>query len=289
MPIEDHLLNWNSRGIFPGPWEQQEEFLRRAATAKQTTPQHNLKWIQDVFGASPDWVNIHFSHKGLLPWEGAATWIEENEEGIPGASIQIKPSFFTWLYPQEEVIAHEMVHAMRLKFEERRFEEILAFRTSKNRFRRYFGPLFTHPGETKGFMVCMLGSWLLYWAELIFDLPLGAKYLLCAPLAVLGWGIWRLFHSQKIFSSALSRLDKVLKEPKKALAVVLRLSDAEIEQFSRNFPEETLAFASREQEKSLRWKLLFSLYFIPGKVQKSAKYKNFLPQSPQSPQRKSSK
>lgn len=259
--MEESLLNLNGRGIFPGPSEKEENFLRRAAAAKRVISQEKLRLTQAIFSAFPDWVKIYSTKKGLLPWEGAATWIEENAEGIREASIQIKSSFFTRLYPQEEIIAHEMVHAMRLMFEERRFEEILAFRTSKNRFRRYFGPLFTHPGETKAFVVCMLSSWLFYWAEFIFDYSLGAKYLLWSPVFVLGWGIWRLARSQKVFSLALKHLGKTIKEPKMSLAVALRLSDSEIEQFAKSSPEEILAFASKEKEKSLRWKLLFSVYF----------------------------
>ncbi len=258
---EDKLLSLNSRGIFPGPSEGEEEFLKRVSAAKKISSQENLKLAQEIFSAFPDWIKIHFSQKGLLLWEGAATWIEENAEGVREASIQIKSSFFTQLYPREEIIAHEMVHAMRLMFEERRFEEILAFRTSKNRFRRYFGPLFTHPGETKGFVICMLGSWLLYWAEFIFDFSLGVRYLLCSPLLVLGWGIWRLARSQKVFSLALNHLEKAVKKPKTPLAVALRLSDREIEQFAKSSPEAILAFASKEKEQSLRWKQLFSVYF----------------------------
>jgi hypothetical protein len=260
--IEDNLISLNSRGIFPGPSEQEEEFFKRAntAAAKKGIVQKNLKLTQEIFEACPDWVKIHFAQKGLLPWEGAATWIEKNPEGIREASVQIKTSFVARLYPQEEMIAHEMVHAMRLAFEERRFEEILAFRTSKNRFRRYFGPLFTQPGETKGFVMSMLAVWLFNGAEWIFDFSLGAKYLLWFPLMILGWGCLRLARSQKIFSLALNHLEKAVKAPK--LAIALRLSDREIELFAKSSPEEILAFVSKEKEKSLRWRQLFSAYFL---------------------------
>jgi hypothetical protein len=278
--VEGNLLHLNRRGIFPGPSEREEEFLTRAA-AKKIASQESLrelshqskrqnllqtlpKLTQELFDAFPDWVNIHFSQKGLFPWEGAATWIEENVEGVKIASIQIKSSFFTRLYLPEEILAHEMVHAMRLMFEERRFEEILAFRTSKNRFRRFFGPLFAHPGETKGFVLCVLGSWLLYGAEFIFDLSLAANYLFWFPSFVLGGGLWRLFRSQKVFSLALDHLEKTIKESKLSLAVALRLSDREIEQFAQSSPEEILAFVSKEKEKSLRWNQLFSAYFQNG-------------------------
>lgn len=258
----ENLLNLNQRGIFPGPTEQRDQFLKRAAAARQvTTPQEDLKLTKELFNAVPDWVNIHFGKKGLHPWEGAATWIEEDEEGLRFASIQIKSSIVARLYPQREVIAHEMVHAMRLMFNESRFEEILAFQTSKNRFRRYFGPLFTRPNETKGFVIGMFCSWVFYWTECMFDFSLGAKYVLLFPMLALAWGIWRLAHSQKIFSSALHQLEKAIKKPGESLAVALRLTDREIEQFANASPEEISIFAEKEKENDLRWAQLFLAYF----------------------------
>lgn len=262
MQTTEALIHLNHRGIFPGPFEQHDRFFERAEAAKpMTTHDSALDLVEEIFSASPNWVKIHFEAKNLLPWEGAVTWIEENGQGVRLVSIQIKSSFMTRLYPQDEVIAHEMVHAMRLMFEENRFEEILAFRTSKNRFRRYFGPLFTQPSETKGFVIGMVCSWLFYWIELLFDFSFGAKYLLWLPMLALGWGIWRLVRSQKIFSLALKHLEEVIKKPKESLALALRLTDREIEQFASHSPEEILLFVEKEKEVSLRWALLSSVYF----------------------------
>jgi hypothetical protein len=262
VEIEDHLLSLNGRGIFPGPSEHQEKFLRRADAAKNVTASEALTLTKEIFDASPDWVEIRFEAKGLLPWEGAATWIDEDEEGRRLSSIQLKPSLPARLYPQAEVITHELVHAMRLMFEEDRFEEILAFRTSKNRFRCYFGPLFTQPRETKGFVLLIVCSWIFCWSEWIFDLSFGARYLLFAPLLALSWGVCRLIRSQKVFSRALNHLEKAIKKPGKSLAVAIRLSDREIEQFARSSPEEIASFAEREKEIDLRWKQLYICYFV---------------------------
>lgn len=258
---QQSLIDLNRRGIFPGPSEQWDRFFKRALAAKPVSTDEALQLTEKMFCASPNWVNITFKKKGLLPWEGAATWIEENEQGDRLASIQMKPSLIASLYPQTEVIAHEMVHAMRLMFEESRFEEILAFRTSNSRFRRYFGPLFTRPSEAMGLVVWLLCSWLFYWTELIVDFSLGAKYLLWSPILAFGWGIWRLGRSQTIFSLALNHLEKAIKKPEQSLAVALRLTDVEIEQFAKCSPEEILTFVHKEKEASLRWTLLFSAYF----------------------------
>jgi hypothetical protein len=257
---DSKLIFLNSRGIFPGPFESQEHFLWRVNTAKSRTVSEGLTRTEEMFDACPDWVEVRFDKKGLFLWEGAATWIEENEWGR-FSSIQLKPSLPSRFYTYEEVIAHEMVHAMRLMFEENRFEEILAFQTSKNHLRRYFGPLFTRSSEPKGFILWMICSWLFYWAELIFNIFIGAEYVLWSPMLILVWGIYRLVRSQKIFSKALKHLEKAIKKPGKSLAVALRLRDSEIEKFAASSPEEIFFFGVEQKEKSLRWQQLFAAYF----------------------------
>jgi hypothetical protein len=248
------LLELNNRGLIPGPGESEDDFYKRAASAKRTGSSETL----DGFDANPDWVEVRYEKKGLLPWEGAATWIEEKgPERI--CRIQLKPSRIARLYPQEEVIAHEKVHAMRLMFDETRFEEILAFRTSKNGFRRYFGPLFSRPIEAKGLMGWLLGCWILYWAEMIFDLSLGADYLLWSTFLPLSFLIFRLARSQKTFSLALSQLQKVSDKP---LAVALRLTDGEIEQFAKSSSEEIIAYIEKGKETNLRLRQIYPFFSL---------------------------
>jgi hypothetical protein len=258
---DSELILLNNRGLFPGPSESQEQFLKRVSGVKNLIVSEAHIRTGEIFDACPDWVEIWSGKKGLSLWEGAATWIEENEKGGRVSSIQLNTSLPSRLYSKVEVIAHEMAHAMRLMFEENRFEEILAFRSSTNRFRRYFGPLFTRSSETKGFILSMVCSWLFYWVELIFDIFIGGEYLLWSPMLILGWGICRLVRSQKIFSKALNQLEKTIKKPGKALAVALRLSDTEIERFATSSPEEIFSFGAEEKKRSLRWKQLFAAYF----------------------------
>lgn len=241
------LLELNKRGLIPGPAESENDFYQRAAAAKKN-PSESLPF----FDADPDWVEVGYDKKGLLPWEGAATWIEGNQ-----CRIQLKPSRIARLYPEEEVIAHEKIHAVRLMFDEPRFEEILAFRTSKNRFRRYFGPLFSRPAETKGLMGWLLGCWILYWIEIVFDLTWGAEYFLWASLLPVSFFLFRLARSQKTFSNALSQLEKVTKNP---LAVALRLTDREIEQCSHASSEDIIAYFEKGKEKDLRLRQIFLAY-----------------------------
>lgn len=187
--------------------------------------------VRELFDVSPDGVRVTWGRKGLMPWEGAATWIEEGQEGRT-CSIQINTSWASRLYPQEELIAHEMVHALRCTLDENRFEEILAYRTSKNRFRRYFGPLFSQPRESTIFVLLLVGSWLLALLQLFFDLSLGGNLIFLLPLGSLAWSLGRLIRSQSLFSAALRNLEQ--RYPGKGLSSALYLTDAEIALFARS-------------------------------------------------------
>jgi hypothetical protein len=253
MSLERKLLSLNERGIFPGPLETEEGFFSRVDLLifreGNGLGAHSL--VKKIFNSTPDWVEIITRSKGLLPREGAATWIEECPEKGRSCRIQIKDSFLTRLYAKDEVIAHEMVHAMRLMFDEKRFEEILAYRTSKSRFRRYFGPLFSSPKESKCFVLILLLSWTMIWFEM--------EYALLCPLVALGYGLFRLWRSQRLFSKALRNLQQTIRG--NALAAALHLTDAEIVRFAKSTPEEIRAFAIKEQDRSVRWKQLFAAYF----------------------------
>lgn len=246
-PVE--LIRLNRRGIFFGPGESEKDFLLRAQNSSCISSP--LPQVEQQFGSAPDWIEVRTGSKGLSLWEGAATWIEESEAGSR-CWIQIKDSFLTRFYPQEEVLAHETVHAMRFLFDESRFEEILAYQTSKNRFRRYFGPLFTNPIDSKALLLVMATSWLIFWFNLL------GEGILFAPLLLIACAVFRLWRSQNIFSAALCNLKKATgQEP---LPIALRLTDREIERLAQSPPQEILVFAQDEQEKSLRWRQLYLAY-----------------------------
>ncbi len=245
--MKNQLLECNARGIFPGPSENEEEFFQRSYPQTSTSAQALIVTAR-LFDAAPDWVEVKFGSKGLMLWEGAATWIDP-KLGI--STIQVRPKL--WGYPQEEVIAHELVHAMRQKLNANKFEEILAFYTAKNRFRRTFGPLFSRPWETTLFVLTIAAGWIgamfdLYW---IFLLPV---------IVLIGMMI-RLFASQHQFAACLQKLKSTIKDPDKALAVALRLTDQEIEHFARIDPKQIRDYANREKAHHLRWQQIAISYF----------------------------
>lgn len=241
------LLELNARGIFPGPSESEEEFFQRSYPQVPTSAQALLITAR-LFDAAPDWVEVKFGSKGLMPWEGAATWID-SKLGI--STIQVRPKL--WGYPQEEVIAHELVHAMRQKLNATQFEEILAFATTKNRFRRTFGPLFSRPWETTLFVLTIAAGWI----GSIFDL----YWILLLPLIFLAGMLLRLFSSRRQLNACLQNLKRSVRDPDKALAVALRLTDQEIAHFARIDSKQIRDYAHREKVHHLRWQQIAAAYF----------------------------
>ena len=183
-----------------------------------------------------------------MPWEGAANWIDPK---LSMSTIQVRPKL--WGYPQEEVIAHELVHAMRQKLNATQFEEILAFITTKNRFRRTIGPLFSRPWETSLFVLTLAAAWI----GTIFEW----YWIILLPLLFLGGMLLRLFASRRQLNACLKNLKQAIKDPDKALAVALRLTDQEITHFARIDSKQIRDYAHREKVHHLRWQQIVLAYY----------------------------
>ncbi|MBS0620542.1 MAG: hypothetical protein JSS61_03680 [Verrucomicrobia bacterium] len=252
---DEELLRANQRGLFPGPHESDADFESRARAAPSYPALTDATALtRQLFDAAPDWVPVHFDKKGLLLWEGAATWIEGSK-----VSIQVNPKIpFKW-YVQKEIIAHELVHAMRQGFIGDRFEEILAYHTSTNRFHRAIGPLFARPIETKGFLILLFTSWLAYWTQEILGLFLGGEILLWLPFLALFICLFRLRRTHALFQRCCAHLKEILPDPSQALAVALRLTQEEILYFATHPPEDIPVYVSLQH--TLRWRQLRLCYF----------------------------
>jgi hypothetical protein len=217
-------LSLYSRGFIPGPSETEEDFRKRIFAP--TTPLHKeaqaITW--NVFRLAPDWISIELSKKGLRPWEAGAAWQDDQQSW----HIQIHPKWKA----QDEVMAHEAIHVVRGAFQEKIFEEILAFRTSKSRLRKFLGPLFRTTKE----------PWILLAA---CGIDCGWAFVggtPCATLLLLFMGILRLSWNQCQFA----RCQKFLPHP----ALVIGLTDREIRELARG-----KSFSSLN-DGSLRWQSL---------------------------------
>jgi len=208
--IDDQsLLDYFHRGLIPGPEESEEAFLKRAELAK---PLGHPEWSEANLPFKIDWAALTYSNQKLAWWEGAATWI--SEDGLP--SIQLRKSFEkgSFLgYKRSEVLSHEAIHAARMRFEEPHFEEVLAYSTASQAWKRFFGPLFSRTWEP---------------LVLIAAMALGVFWL-WVPLVVVGLSLGWLGYRQWVFKRCCRKL---------SFSVVVTLTDREMKRFAKMSEEE---------------------------------------------------
>lgn len=265
------------RGWILGPNESNEAYLSRIKMLEHfyenppETVDHFLTdrdWepaldrMENLYGCRPDWIVAHYSDQNLPFFQGGATWIVE-KKGVRIPLIQLKEKFergsLLGLYKREEVLAHEIVHAVRMPFDEPRFEEIFAYRTSQSWWRRAFGPLFEKSWESVFFLLLLF---LPIAVELlpIFGIEWGLwAYLRFLPGVFFGWLLFRLGIYQLSLHRALKKMGPNLLRPEEKWATALHLTDGEIFRF---------AFQSNERlkegflgEKSPRWTFLRQNFF----------------------------
>lgn len=264
MLSDAELLGYNQRGLIPGPHEDEEAFLKRISALRNPLPLEEWGEAGEItarlFDFRADWIPIAYSNAQLMPWHAAMTWISEE-----GPSIQLRKAFkkgsYLRTYFRDEVLAHEAVHGARMAFDEPRFEELFAYCTSKKNWKRLLGPLFRFSWESTLFAFLLLCPLLSQSASLFFQDHWGFQLLYWLPGIGLALALFRLLWARRRFQQCLSRITSCLKDETKAAAFLFRLTDREIELFSRLSQPELKAYFA--QQTSLRWRLL-SLAYLPS-------------------------
>ena len=210
-------------------------------------PKAHWDWVRlhlkEIFDFEPDCLPTFYSNRFLMPWQGAATWIEERKV----VSLQLRESFRQgtfWGYNRDEILAHEAVHAARSAFDEPKFEEFFAFMVSEKWWRRALGPIIQRPWEVWPFIV-----------GVFLGLFFPAIHLITAFWV--GMGSWRLMKVHYKMKRASRAIMKFIKDPKRVRAVLFRLTDREIELFSHD----KNIFVYAEKQHCLRWKLIRLAYW----------------------------
>lgn len=266
MFTDEELIWWNRRGLIPGPKQTEMQFAAKIELIEgleldKIVSKQVFALTSRLFDIVPDWLSVIHRRKGLAFWEGAVTWLDPRPEGYRLAAIQVREelnrSFLSRYYPEDEVLAHEIVHAVRSDFDEVAFEEILAYQTSQKRWRRYLGPLLQQPRETQLFLGLLLFSVLVQWLSFVYLLPSWCSFALGLPWLVLVFGCVRLYKNQRLFQRCLKNLGG----RQESLAIALRLTDAEIRLFAKSSWHEIREYVEREKGKTLRWRMLFAAYF----------------------------
>jgi hypothetical protein len=229
------------RGVIPGPNESEEAFLSRYSLPSQKIA-HKL----DHFLI--DWVPVLYKNEGLRFWEGACTWIDDSQ-----AVLQMRKQFrnrtLLWgMYSKKELVDHELVHAVRLKFDEPKFEEFLAYSRSQNKFRRFFGPIYQNPKETLLYVVL---------AALVPIPPL-TSFMLPIFFGVTALALARLIYRQTLFQRAFQTASKILKCESEVPSFMVHLTDHEITLFAKGKGVEDYI----SQQRCLRWRQIKLAYSI---------------------------
>lgn len=255
MISDDHLLQLNGQGIFPGPDETMAAFAQRAQYGGgcEAAPQREgaEEITQKLFGFRGHWMRVVFSNNKLRSWEAAATWIAPQEAPTIQLRRALQKGSYLGLYSLSEVLSHEMLHVARAPFGDSKYEEMMAYLTSTQWLRRTVGPLFRTPRESLvyavaiGLSVCAPGLWLI-------------------PLLLTSLFSWRLVKVRRTFRKTLRGLCTITPHP---LAMLVRLTDEEIDAMAAWDREAILLYA--KSQSSLRWRLL-NLAYVDAQMQRSS-------------------
>ncbi|MCE5318775.1 MAG: hypothetical protein LLG04_15610 [Parachlamydia sp.] len=285
---DSQLIELNRQGLIPGPDETEEAFLKRTQyclslkteiaeklqlpfsdqeASSEEFVQPALAVTRKSYDIAPGWIPLFFSNHKLFPWHGGCVWIfQQSEESPTAAFLQLRRAFlnsetYLGLYSRNELIAHELCHVGRMCFEEPRFEEILAYRTSPSRLRGWLGAIAQSSCESMAFflLLCLILAVDLY--ALAFDVPLESlAWLKLLPIGMFGAGLLRLIMRNQQFDQCLANLQKLLKDSQKASAVIYRLTDREIISFSHMAPDCFQDAIEERKGSSLRWRCIDKAY-----------------------------
>lgn len=274
MISDQQLKYFNDQGLIPGPNESEEAFLKRVAFCLNLKATLNSELggqipfqseeISDLslfpearedaskrFGITPDWIPIFFSNYKLQPWHGGCAWIFQLKKETPTAALlQLRKKLkgskkLLGFYDRDELIAHELSHVGRMVFEEPKFEEVIAYTTSRSPFRRYFGAIFESSTESFLFLITLVGIALLD-AYLIWRYPFAywqAMWLKAIPLAMIAFALFRLIKKQRTFKKC--NVDA---------HILYRLTDNEIALFAKWDRDQIKTYI--ENQDSLRWRAI---------------------------------
>jgi hypothetical protein len=287
---ERQLQQFNQKGLIPGPSETDEEFAARVnyclnlkehlseefktclgpVNDDSSALSNGFDIIATTYDLSPAWIPVFFSNYQLPPWHGGCAWIFQMTETSPTAALlQVRQSLersskYLGIYSRDELVAHELAHVGRMKFEEPKFEEILAYSTSFSGFRRWFGPIVQSSYESMLF-VLILGLIVFIDVFLLvlynYEAYLSALWLKAIPLSMVCLALFRLWLRHYRFNKCTAQLSLCLADRNKALKVMYRLTDREIVDFSKMNTQKIIELASEKAKESLRWQLIYKIYF----------------------------
>lgn len=208
---------------------------------------------QELYGCCPSWVPAYASAKELPFLTGgmAVQFMEPKTQSI-FSWFQLKPAFKErdqwWIYSRQELISHEMCHICRFHLGSIRYEETLAYRTSRSGFRRKLGGALLTPKDNALFFLSLI-AWTSVDVLSIFELTFtGLEFLrLFFPIFLI-LGLFRCIKIHRELRIAEQKIHVLfqhleLKTPPLKLlfclsdgqiAEVLKMSDEELQSWWRD-------------------------------------------------------
>lgn len=213
--MKDGYLQLFNHGFLPGANESKEEFYTRVKETTAVIKQKNNLFPNSLRSQTLTTLNnstILAKGKSLF-FSASKASIYEVQKNIVITIIQ-EPSWISTLFvSKKQVIDHELIHAKRAFLPNSKYEEYIAFRSSKG-LRRFLSPIVS---SNYDFLLSFFAAFLTPFMPLY-------------SLAILGYLFLKLTYRQWIIYNAIKTLKLYFKDPEN---VLIGLSDLEIEKFAK--------------------------------------------------------
>ena len=259
------MIDAEAKGCFSRPDEPEREFLAAAASWAPSEgsweyPPHVKELFADRFGVDLGAVPLRLSSKGLMPWELACCWLDEEGRG----SIQMRPSVGPkGRVPLDVVLVHEAVHAVRGRLNASKFEEHAAYSACREAFpgtfpawRVWIGPLFSSVREVLTLLVLLWGSW---GVPIFFNSSIPFWAIAGADGIIVSAFLLRLQRRWTVWERAMRAV--VSHWPATAWRLMIRMADEDVEWLSEAVhPREEI---EKRAAQEWRWRYLLDYVLIP--------------------------
>ena len=214
-----------------------------------------------------------FPTRGLgLLW-GGCTVITDT--GFPvfflRRGFRARPKWF--IYRRDELLAHELCHAVRGCLEDEPYEEQFAYMTSDSAFRRWSGNCFRHEWDAVAFLipvVLLLAAQIIVYTGLL-NLPLWPFWIVA--FAFPAFLVARNIPGRRTFFAARTKLEKAgFTIPDAAL---FRMTSDEIRTLARTPDAQIGNFLNNKSGAELRWQILIHRFQQP---QSETSHENSIPE-----------
>ena len=228
---------------------------------------------EKLFGFRADWVPAFFPTRGLgLLW-GGCTVITDS--GFPvfflRRGFRARPKWF--IYRRDELLAHELCHAVRGCLEDEPYEEHFAYMTSDSTFRRWSGNCFRREWDAIIFLIPVV---LLLLAQIVvytglLNLPIWPFWIIA--FAFPAFLIVRNIPDRRTFFAARAKLEKAgFANPDAAL---FRMTSDEIRTLARTPDGQIESYLENKSAAELRWQILIHRFQHP---QTETPHENSIPE-----------